>query len=152
MADQAVEVLLRLTFPYGNLGRDVRIMMDIDGATERLVWSYADDRTNDTQARDREVDRAVARQFAARARQEAVQRNRGGDYLRARRALESTAARIHKYAHGDVELRGLAEALGAEARVFAAPMAEPSREEAYFASANLARSRDAMGGSLKRPR
>lgn len=93
----------------------------------------------------------MARQFAARARQEAVQRNRGGDYQRSRRALESTAARIRKYANGDAELRGLAEALVAEAQVFAAPMAEPSLKQAYFASANLARSRDPMGRSVKRP-
>ena len=52
------------------------------GETEpqRLTWSYADDRANDDQPRDAEVDRAVGRLFAARARQEAVQRNRRGDY------------------------------------------------------------------------
>lgn len=152
VADQTLEVLLRVTFPYGDLGRDVRIIVDLEGVTERLVWSYADDRTNDAQPRDRVVDRAVARQFAARARQEAVQRNRGGDFIHARWALESTAARIRKYANGDADLRGLAEALVAEAQVYAAPVAEPSLKQAYFASANLARSRDAMGGSLKRPR
>lgn len=150
VAEQAVEVVLRLTFPYGDLGRDARIIVDLDGAAERLVWTYADDRTNDTQPRDRDVDRAVARQFAARARQEAVLQNRRGDYLGSRRALESTAARIRKYASGDGELRGIAESLAAEAQVFAAPMAEPSLKEAYFASANLARSRDAMGRSVKR--
>lgn len=152
VADQAVAVVLRLTFPYGDLGREARIIVDLDGASERLVWTYADDPTNDSQPRDRDVDRAVARQFAARARQEAVQRNRGGDYLRSRRALESTAARIRKYASGDPELRGLAEALVSEAQVFAAPMAEPSLKQAYFASANLARSRDPMGRSVKRER
>lgn len=151
VADQALEIVLRLTFPYGDLGRDVRVIVDIDGSTERLVWTYADDRTNDAQPRDRDVDRAVARQFAARARQEAVQRNRGGDYQRSRRALESTAARIRKYANGDPELRGLAEALVSEAQVFAAPVAEPSLKQAHFASANLARSRDSMGRSVKRP-
>lgn len=151
VAEQAVEVVLRLTFPYGDLGRDARVIIDLDGSTERLVWTYADDRTNGAQPRDRDVDRAVARQFAARARQEAVLQNRRGDYLGSRRALESTAARIRKYASGDGELRGLAEALISEARVFAAPMAEPSLKQAHFASANLARSRDAMGRSVKRP-
>jgi hypothetical protein len=60
----------------------------------RLTWSYADDRANDGQPRDPDVDRAVARLFAARARQEAVQRNRSGDYDGARHpdATEGIAA------------------------------------------------------------
>ena len=91
---------LRLSFPYGDVGRDtgaIVALTDRDGtfapggiaATEpvRLTWSYADDAANDRQDRDREVDRVVARLFAARARQEAVGRNRGGDFIHARRAL-----------------------------------------------------------------
>lgn len=90
--------------------------------------------------------RASSRPGRAR---EAVLQNRRGDYLGSRRALESTAARIRKYASGDGELRGLAEALVSEARVFAAPMAEPMRKRAHVESANLARSRDPMGRSMK---
>jgi Ca-activated chloride channel family protein len=150
VADQVVEVVLRLTFPYGDLGRETRVMFGFDGPSERLVWTYADDGTNDAQPRDREVDRAVARQFAARARQEAVQKNRGGDYIHARWALDATAARIRKYTNGDPELRAIADDLEREAQVFAAPMAEPSLKEAHFAGANMARSRDAMGRSLRR--
>ena len=59
-----------------------------------MTWSYADDRANDDQPRDAEVDRAVGRLFAARARQEAVQRNRAGDYEGARRILDA-----HRPAH-----------------------------------------------------
>ena len=84
-SEQVVEVVLRLSFPYGDLGREtgaIVALADRDGVfgpggtapTEpvRLTWTYADDRANDAQPRDREVDRAVARLFAARARQEAV--------------------------------------------------------------------------------
>lgn len=151
VANQAVEVVLRLTFPYGELGRETRVMFGFDGPSERLVWTYADDRTNSGQSRDRDVDRAVARQFAARARQEAVQKNRGGDYLNARQALDATAARIRKYTHGDPELRAIVEDLEREAQAFAAPMSAPMLKEAHFLSANMARSRDAMGRSLRRP-
>jgi Ca-activated chloride channel family protein len=150
VADQAVEVVLRLTFPYGDLGRDTRVMFELGGASERLLWTYADDPTNNAQPRERDVDRAVARQFAARARQEAVQRNRGGDFIHARLALDATAVRIRKYTHGDAELRELTNALEREAAIYAAPVAEPNRKQAHFASANLARSRDAMGRSLRR--
>jgi len=150
VADQVVEVVLRLTFPYGDLGRESRVMIGLNDATERLTWTYADDRTNDAQARDRDVDRAVARQFVARARQSSVQLNRGGDFIHARGAMEATAARIRKYAHGDPELRALADDLEREAQVFAAPMAAPLLKEAHFASANMARSRDAMGRSVRK--
>ena len=40
-------------------------------------------------------------------------------------------------------------ALAGDATVFAAPMPEPSRKQAHFASANLLRSRDAAGHSVK---
>ena len=116
----------------------------------RLTWSYADDRANDDQPRDHEVDRAVARLFAARARQEAVRRNREGDFRAARRALAATAERIRRYAGRDPEMRSLIDALEGEEQVFAAPMAEHSRKQAHFASANLLRSRDASGRSVRR--
>jgi Ca-activated chloride channel family protein len=150
VADQAVEVVLRLTFPYGEVGRETRVIVGLDGQDERLTWTYADDRTNDAQVRDREVDRAVARQFAARARQEAVQRNRAGDYIHARSALDATAKRIRRYASRDPELRHLVDALERESQEYAAPVAPMMLKEMHFASANMARSRDAMGRSIKR--
>ena len=162
-SEQVVEVVLRLSFPYGLLGREtgaIVALTDRDrvfgpggaGETEpvRLTWTYADDRANDEQPRDREVDRAVARLFAARARQEAVQRNRVGDYAGARHALDATAGRIRVYAGGDPEMGALIDTMVREEAVFAAPMAEPSRKRMHFASANMLRSRDAAGRSVKR--
>jgi Ca-activated chloride channel family protein len=162
-SEQVVEVVLRLSFPFGLLGREtgaIVALTDRDGAfgpdgvaaTEpvRLTWTYADDRANDAQPRDREVDRAVARLFAARARQEAVGRNRVGDYSGARHVLDATAARIRAYAGSDPDLRELLDTMVREEQVFAAPMAEPARKQAHFASANLLRSRDASGRSVRR--
>ena len=71
-------------------------------------WTYADDRANDAQPRDPAVDRAVAMVFAARARQEAVASNRGGDFDHAGRVMAATARRIRSYAGKDAELRELA--------------------------------------------
>ena len=51
----------------------------------------------------------------------------------------------------DAELRELARVLEAEQGVYAAPMAEPLRKQAHFASANALRSRDAMGHSGATP-
>jgi Ca-activated chloride channel homolog len=163
VSEQVVEVVLRLAFPYGQLGHDtgaIVALVDRDGVfgragageseSARLTWTYADDRANDEQPRDRDVDRAVARLFAARARQDAVARNRLGDYTGARRVLEGTAGRIRAYAGHDGELTELVEDLVREERVFAAPMAEPSRKQMHFASANMLRSRDASGRSVRR--
>lgn len=162
-SDQVVEVVLRLSFPYGDVGRDTGAIVsltDRDGTfapegiagTEavRLTWTYADGAANDRQDRDRSVDRVVARLFAARARQEAVGRNRGGDFIHARRALTATAERIRSYADDDPELLDLVRALESDAPTFAAPMSEPGRKNAHYASANLLRSRDVQGRSVKR--
>ena len=162
-SEQVVEVVLRLSFPYGLPSREtgaIVALKDRDGIfgpggageTEpiRLTWAYADDLANDAQPRDRDVDRAVARLFAARARQEAVQRNRMGDYPGAQRILDATARRIRVYAGHDPEMRSLIDALTREQVVFAAPMAERSLKETHYASANLLRSRDAAGRSVKR--
>ena len=98
-----------------------------------------------------EVDRAVARLFAARARQEAVLRNRSGDFVHAQVGdLVGRPSGSASYAGRDPELRELVRTLEAEQGVFALPMAEASRKSHHYASANLARSRDASGHAMKR--
>jgi Ca-activated chloride channel family protein len=159
VADQAVEVVLRLTFPYGQLGRDTGLIIrarDRDGAFEsagvregRLTWTWADDRANDEQPRDADVDRAVARQFAARARQEAVSRNRVGDFDGARRVLEGTAKRIRRYAGRDVVLRTLIEELSDQAGQFERAVPAMLLKEVHFASHAMARSRDMSGRAMR---
>ena len=158
VADQVVDVVLRLTFPYGQLGRETGLIVraiDREGAFEaagvrdaRLSWTWADDHANDAQPRDVDVDRAVARQFAARARQEAVAANRVGDFEAARRVLEGTAKRIRKYAGRDAPMRALIDELESETGRFAAPMSAPLLKQMHFASANVARSRDVTGPGL----
>jgi Ca-activated chloride channel family protein len=162
-SEQALEVVLRLSFPYGDPGRETAAtvaLADADGvfgagaADEaepvRLAWTYADHRANDRQPRDPEVDRAVARVFAGRARQEAIRRNRDGDFEGARRILDATAGRIREYAASDPETSALAEALTRERTAFSAPMPEQDRKRLHFATANLLRSRDAHGRSVRR--
>ena len=160
VADQVLDVVLRLTFPYGRMDQETGLILSIgdrDGAftaagvrDARLAWTWADDRANDTQPRDVDVDRAVARQFAARARQEAVARNRRGDFTDARAILDATAKRIRRYAGHDPELREMVAELEAQGDAFAVPVSAPMLKQAYYQSANLARSRDASGRSLKR--
>ena len=156
-SEQIVEVVLRLTFPYGTVGRDAGAMLtvtDRDGvfgaeAQVRLIWEYADEGTNDHQPRERDVDRVVARMFAARATQEAVRLNRNSDYQHAGEVLASTAARIRSYANRDAEMQGIADELVARRVAFEAPVPEYDRKQVHYASANVARSRDPMGRSVK---
>jgi Ca-activated chloride channel homolog len=155
IAEQRLEVVLRVKFGYGSLGQEVGILVgasDRDGtlvaagtAPVPVGWQYADDLTNDAQPRDRAVDRAVAQLFAARARQEAVALNRRGDYGAARHAVRSVARRIAGYASGDPQLHALVAKLAEDEQRWAAPAPEMARKAA-FATANYSlRSRGPEG-------
>jgi hypothetical protein len=162
VSEQVVEVVLRLSFPYGQLGQETGMIVavtDQDGVFARgtagrdpirVTWTYATDRDNDVQTRDRDVDRAVARLFAARARQEAIRLNRAGEFDAAQRVLMATRRRIERYAGGDPEILAVLGMLDQEQVVYAAPMAEASRKQAYYSSANMLRSRDVQGRSVRR--
>ncbi len=157
VARQQREVVLRVNFPYGTVGAaaDVRVIVrDRDGAVggegATARWQYADHATNDRQPRTVEVDRLIARLFAARARMDAVAYNKADDYGHARQALAGVAARIRGYADGDAFLVQLAEELGDQAaHEFAAPMASPRLKEVHSAASYERRMRDA-GGSARR--
>ena len=111
VAEQVVQVVLRLNFPFGEIGRETGAVVSLsardsvaDGESVALDWEYADGKTNDLQERDAEVDRAVARVFAARARQEATALNRVGNFPGAQAALHGVAKRIRtlrRPRHGD---------------------------------------------------
>ncbi len=156
-SDERVEVVLRLNFPYGELGRSTGAaftLSDRDGVVRgeaKLGWAYADNGANDHQERDRVVDRAVARIFAARARQEAVGLNRHGDYNGARHVVEATARRIRGYAGRDPELREIVVELERQLQEFAAPMMEMNRKDIYARSSYQMRSRMENGTAMKNP-
>jgi hypothetical protein len=159
VSGQSVEVPLRLSFPVGKPGEThaaVLALSDRDGALGgafgRLAWEHADDAANDSQPRDRTVDRVIAAVFAARARQEAVRRNREGDYRGARAILEATARRIRSYAGDDGELQRIAAALLREAGTFERVMPERSRKVAYAQSAYTLQSRTLDGAAFRGPR
>ncbi len=157
IAEQRLEVVLRVRFGYGSVGSEVGVLV---GATDRegvlslagaapigVGWEYADDRTNDGQPRDRSVDRAVARLFAARARQNAVSLNRTGNFEEAVRGLRHVAERIASYAGRDDELRALASELRSEQQRWAAPMPEMTRKTAHASASYLMRNRSESGSA-----
>lgn len=159
VSGQLVSVVLRVNFPYGDIGQTTSVASSLsdregrfDGSPITIAWSYADDRTNDLQDRDREVDRAVARIFAARARQEAVRLNRAGAFEDAARGVRAVANRIRGYAGRDPELLGIVAKLEGDLMEFSAPMPEQSRKTHHFAASNMARSRDVQGRATRGPR
>ena len=155
VAGQHLGAVVRIKFGYGELGSEIGVLVgatDRDGAIAAtgtapvaIGWQYADDRANDTQPRDRSVDRRVAALFAARARQEAVKLNRLGDYREAVKELREVAEKIRFYAGSDSELNAIWHALRDEEVRWAAPAPELLRKTA-FASANYSmRSRGPEG-------
>jgi Ca-activated chloride channel homolog len=161
VSGQALSVALRLTFDFGEVGREIGTvvrLVDRDGAFDAarpdagpvtVTWSYADHAANDAQPRDVEVDRVIARVFAERAKQEAVRLNREGRYEEARRAVFGVRRRVQAYAGKDVALNALVGELRTEADSLAAPMAEMDRKTMHYQSNTVLRSRTADGRTRK---
>jgi len=158
VARQEREVVLRISFPYGSPGQaaDVTVAVrDRDGAfgdgAAAARWVYADHAANDRQPRTPEVDRLVARLFAARARMEAVSRNKAGDFRGAATALTGVAERIRGYADGDPELLELAADLEDEAANKVSLAMAPAMQKAMYSnSAYLRRMREPDGSARRR--
>ncbi len=162
VSGQTLSVVLRVTFDYGEVGRELGIGVrvgDRDGAFVRamppldavtVAWRYADHPDNDVQPRDRDVDRIVARLFAERAKQEAVRLNREGRYEEAGKALDGVRKRVAAYAGSDGELRKVVDELREERPVYAAAMPEMARKQAHYASSLLMRSRSGDGRSQRK--
>lgn len=159
VARQDRETVLRVNFPNGKPGEsaDVTVAVrDRDGAFagDRAAarWLYADHVTNDRQPRTPDVDRLVARLFAARARMEAVGLNKAGDFRRASTSLQGVAARIRGYAEGDQEMLALASELEGQALREVGVAMAPARQKAMYSdAAYLRRTRTADGQALRRP-
>jgi Ca-activated chloride channel family protein len=151
VSGQEMEVVLHVNFPLGKVGEGVHATISIrdrDGlleAGEGLAWKYADHPENDRQPRDRVVDRAVARLYAARAQREALELNRMGRYDEATSLLERVRRRIESYAGNDPELRRIAEDLRVDFGEYAMPMTPMVRKGRYYEASNLLRNRDALG-------
>jgi Ca-activated chloride channel family protein len=158
VSGQELSLVIRLTFPYGQEGDAIAAAFSVrdrtgvlDPTVTTLSWRYGSSAENDAQPRDRTVDRAVATAFAARARREAVELQRQGDYAGAERAIRGVAKRIRAYAGSDAQLREQVRVLEDERVVYAAPMPMASLKQAHFLSTNALRSRDATGRSRRQP-
>jgi Ca-activated chloride channel family protein len=157
VSEQHLRVVLRVNFPFGSVGtkRAIRIeLTDRDGVfrgqAAELAWEYADHRANDLQQRDQEVDREVARLFAARARKEAVELNRTGNYRLATERMQAVARRVRGYAGADPVMLSIVAELEQEQTVVAAAMPAPAAKQMLFRSSYQMRFRDATGKPVRR--
>jgi Ca-activated chloride channel family protein len=155
-SEEQREIVLRLEFPFGELGHEAVGIFDLADREDvlassgvRLAWLYADQRANETQERDVAVDRAVAGIMAARARQEAVGRNRSGDFAGSLNLISGTIRDIRAFAHGDLQILALVDDLEREAPELAAPMPEMSRKVRYSQASYVLQSRSAEGKARK---
>lgn len=155
---QEVTVAVRVRFARGTVGATTAVRAAL-GADEALTphewatlpWTYATHADNDAQPRDRVVDRAVARLYAARARAEATESNRDGDLAGARRVLLRTARRMAEYAGDDAELQAVVAELDAAVPSFATPMAPRALKAALFQAEVSGRGREPDGKARRRP-
>ena len=136
---QEVEVLVRLNFPRGEEGSRIATRAYLLSNTpapirsNEIEWTFASHAENDRQPRDREVDRRVAEMYAARARADATEANRHGDFAAAGRVIERTVARIRGYAGDDPALNACwKELLSERPRYDQAVMEKMDMKRAYY--------------------
>jgi Ca-activated chloride channel family protein len=155
-AEEQRQLVVRLDFPYGQIGHEavaVFALADRDevlsSSSERLAWDYADTKANDAQERDAAVDRAVAQVLAARARQEAIGINRIGNFAASRRLMEGVITHLRAIGSRDMEVRTIVDQLHLDADGMAAPMMEVDRKELYARESYVMASRSSEGKARK---
>jgi Ca-activated chloride channel family protein len=156
VSGQEVSIVVELRFPAGDIGQKLSAgirLTDRDGVFDAppaaLNWTFTDHAANDKQARDRAVDAAVAELYAAKARDEALECNRKGDFDSARAVMGKTAGRIHGYAGDNKSLHQLADTLVREGEEYHEQMPAQERKARYYSAQHTMRNRDDMGKSRR---
>jgi hypothetical protein len=158
VSGQELRAVIRVKFPRGPLGERLAMRVGLNADGELMTrddsivgWTYASHVDNDRQPRDREVDREVARLYSARARADATEANREGDFNRAQIILEATARRIMTYAGDDASLQSIAMELKQDHLEFGAAMHSQRIKEHFQAALVLQHGRDRLGKAHRKP-
>jgi len=156
VSGQEMDLVLALRFPRGTEGGrvDLRVRFgDRDGAVDAtdptLSWTHASPEANDNQPVDQAVRRVVAQAYAARARREAAEQNRRGDFPAAQQVLADTAQYMSGYAGEDVELQQLVTQLTNEAREHSRMLAAADLKARHFKAYAARKHRDDAGRSRR---
>ena len=151
VSGQSVSLLVRVECPTGAIGRTLALAASIasrehgESAWTELAWTYADDQANDKQPRNAEVDAAVVKVDAARARREALRYNRAGEFATAGKTLMMARSALMSRAGNDAEALQDLAALDADAVEFSAPMRPIAMKAVIFDTMSALRSRDKAG-------
>lgn len=155
---QEVALVFKLTFPTGAKGRPVRAVFSVSdstgalGATQAdLVWTFDEPAANNAQRRNVEVDREVAKLYAAKVMAEALELNRAHRFEEAAALLEKTANTIEQYAGSDPELLEIVASLHQRRPDYSAPMLAVALKQEHYASSNAMAARSAAGKARRRP-
>jgi len=157
VSSQVLSIVAGIEFDSGEAGLDTMATVSVhtsDGAAfgseHNIRWHYDTHAANETQPRDLEVDIQVATLYAARARAEATEHNRRGDYESARSILQRTAAKIRSYAGNDPRLLAIATSLEGDVPEFAMAMSVLSHKRHFHEALHLTRSRGPGGAAVRR--
>ena len=155
---QMLDPVLRLTLPGGTEGtaREVHVRVeDREGAlgapSGSVSFTWAGNAANDTQERDRVVDRRVAFLYAARAGREALAHNRAGDLEAVRRVLKACLARVRRYAGDDPELQAIVRELEEKKGQYSAEMDPIARKFGFYSETLRLKSRPAPSVTRRPP-
>jgi Ca-activated chloride channel family protein len=156
VSEQQLTAVVKLTLPGGRLGAKADIGVTVTGrgvapTTAECVFTYASDADDEAQPRDREVDREVARVYAALARAAAVEANRLGDFSAAASRLERVAANITAYAGDDAVLHSIASELRGNVREFTRAMSPQALKGFFFEAEAMTKFRDTLGRARRGP-
>jgi Ca-activated chloride channel homolog len=157
---QELRVVVRIRFATGEQDAATRVSVRVvdryalaSSNVDTCEWRYATNHRNDAQPRDRIVDREVAALYAARARAEATEANRRGDFHRARAVIERTVTRMRSYSGDDAELGTLWRALLGDVERFAEEAMSPMQlKSAFFVAESAGRNRGPDGKARRSPR
>ncbi|HWT44791.1 MAG TPA: VWA domain-containing protein [Vicinamibacterales bacterium] len=155
---QEVALVFTLTFPTGAKNQSVRAVFTVSdtagtlgAAPADLVWTFDEPAANDAQRRNVEVDREVAKLYAAKATAEALELNRAHRFEEAAALLEKTAKRIKEYAGSDAQLLEIVASLHHRRPGYSAPMPAAALKQEHYASSNAMTLRSAVGKARRRP-
>jgi Ca-activated chloride channel homolog len=156
VSEQQLAVVIKVTMPVGQIGAKGAIGVSLSGrgvttTTAESTLTFASDGDDEAQERNREVDREVARLYAALARAAATEANRIGDFAAARHALTGTHAKIMSYSGDDPEMIGMAAELQDDVSEFTRSMAPRALKRHFFGSEAVAKFRDVFGRASKGP-
>jgi Ca-activated chloride channel homolog len=156
VANQEVSLFVALELPAGEAGERVEIearVRDRDGvlgvAPARLAWTYVADSEAASQPCNDDLLRQAAELQAERARRDALDANRHGDFDGARALLDLTAQSLRASAPNVAAVECVACQLIAEQEEYAVVMSASDSKARFFRQHSSLRGRTAEGKTRK---